>query len=80
MSYNNKTKSKYSYEVEIYTYQKPSYILGEYATVKEARAAIKSANLAKNTDVVMWKLTYTEKTMSFDSHFTNSLLHAEFTI
>ena len=80
MAYNNITKTKFSYEAEVYTYRKSSYILGEFATVKEARAKIKSANLAKNTDVNIWKLKYTEQTMSFNSGVINSKLYAEFTI
>ena len=80
MTYNNKTKSKYSYEVEVYTYKKPSYIIGEFATVKEARAKIKRENLAKNTDINIWKLKYFEQTMSWNSSVINSKLHAQFTI
>ena len=80
MAYNNKTKTKFSYEVEILTNDLKNYILGEFPTVKEARAKIKTANLAKNTDVNIWKLKYSEQTMSFNSGVINSKLHAELTI
>lgn len=80
MAYNNITKTKFSYEVEILNNDLRNYILGEFATVKEARAKIKLANLAKNTDVNIWKLKYSEQTMSFNSGVISSKLHAEFSI
>ena len=80
MIYNNKTKTKFSYEVEILTNDLKNYILGEFPTVKEARAKIKTANLQKDTLITIWKYTNSEQTMSFNTGVINSKLHAEFTI
>ncbi len=80
MAYNNKTKTKFSYEVEILTNDLRNYILGEFRTVKEARAKIKISNLQKDTLVTIWKYIYSEQTMSFNSGVINSKLHSEITI
>jgi len=80
MTYNNKTKTKFSYEVEILTNDRKTYYLGEFPTVKEARAKIKIANLQKDTLVTIWKYIYSEQSMSFNSAVIDSKLHSEFTI
>lgn len=80
MSYNNKTKSKVSYEVEIFTNDLTNYILGEFPTVKEARAEIKIADLQKDTLITIWSYQNSEQTMSWNSSVINSKLHAQFTI
>jgi penicillin V acylase-like amidase (Ntn superfamily) len=80
MAYNNKTETKFSYEVEILTNDLKNYILGEFPTVKEARAKIKIANLQKDTLVTIWKYIYSEQSMSFNSAVIDSKLHSEFII
>ncbi len=80
MSYNNKTKSRVSYEVEILTNDLRNYILGEFPTAKEARAKIKIADLQKDTLITIWKYRNSEQTICWNSSVINSKLHAEFTI
>lgn len=79
MIYNNTTKSKFAYEVEaLNPAQSINKNLGEFATMKEARAAIKSANLPSDTLVTVWKHKYHPQTTSFNSSVESSKLQAEF--
>lgn len=79
MTYNNPTKSKYSYEVDVLNSQIDKSI-GEFKTVKEARKAVKQASLPVGTLVTIRKLEYSEQTPCFSSGIVGSKMHTEFKI
>lgn len=79
MIYSNETQSKFSYEVLAYS----SVIdcnVGDFKTIKEAKAAIIAQDFPAGTSIEISKITWSPRTPCCDSGVIDSKIVREFDI